>query len=172
MPGKIGSRCRNRTHVGALKTRRPAIERTGYNGAPCGNRTRVFALKGRSPGPLEEGSNNLRVIVCGGRDYRNAAFIWRTLDALHAEEPFTAFIQGGARGADRFAKDWARTKPELQRFECKAEWTKYGDAAGPIRNSRMLEWKPDLVIAFPGGTGTADMTRKAERAGVTVKRFE
>ena len=30
------------------------------------------------------------------------------------------------------------------------------------------EGKPDLVIAFPGGRGTADMVRKANRAGVKV----
>jgi hypothetical protein len=30
------------------------------------------------------------------------------------------------------------------------------------------EGKPDLVIAFPGGRGTADMVKKARRAGVEV----
>ena len=30
------------------------------------------------------------------------------------------------------------------------------------------EGKPDLVVAFPGGRGTADMIRKAEGAGVPV----
>jgi formate dehydrogenase assembly factor FdhD len=28
--------------------------------------------------------------------------------------------------------------------------------------------KPDLVVAFPGGRGTADMVRKAQTAGVPV----
>jgi hypothetical protein len=32
----------------------------------------------------------------------------------------------------------------------------------------MLEWKPDLVIAFPGGRGTADMVKQAKAAGVPV----
>jgi predicted Rossmann-fold nucleotide-binding protein len=32
----------------------------------------------------------------------------------------------------------------------------------------MLEWKPDLVVAFPGGTGTADMVAQAKAAGVAV----
>jgi hypothetical protein len=39
-----------------------------------------------------------------------------------------------------------------------AEWERLGRKAGPIRNQRMLEeGKPDLVVAFPGGTGTAGM---------------
>lgn len=45
-----------------------------------------------------------------------------------------------------------------------------GKAAGPIRNQRMLdEGKPDLVVAFPGGRGTADMVRRAKAAGVPVR---
>lgn len=113
----------------------------------------------------------MRVIVCGGRDFSNGALLNSTLDRLHAERMFTAFMQGGATGADRLAKFWARTKPELegQRFECKADWDKHRKAAGPIRNRRMLEWKPDLVVAFPtGGPGTADMMQAARGAGVEV----
>ena len=41
--------------------------------------------------------------------------------------------------------------------------------AGHKRNQLMLETeKPDLVIAFPGTGGTADMMRRARRAGVKV----
>ena len=37
---------------------------------------------------------------------------------------------------------------------------KHGNAAGPIRNQRMLDHgKPDIVVAFPGGSGTADMVK-------------
>ena len=57
---------------------------------------------------------------------------------------------GRATGVDLAAKEWARKTPGLERYECKADWDRLGPAAGPIRNSRMLEWKPDLVIAFPG----------------------
>lgn len=42
-------------------------------------------------------------------------------------------------------------------------------SAGPKRNQRMLDkGKPDLVLAFPGGDGTADMVRKAKSAGVPI----
>lgn len=42
-------------------------------------------------------------------------------------------------------------------------------AAGHIRNTQMLvECKPDLVVAFEGGKGTANMVRQAEAAGVRV----
>jgi hypothetical protein len=32
----------------------------------------------------------------------------------------------------------------------------------------MLEYGPDLVVAFPGGRGTADMVRRAKAAGCEV----
>jgi hypothetical protein len=48
------------------------------------------------------------------------------------------------------------------------DWKRYGNAAGPIRNQRMLEWGPDLVVAFAGGTGTAGMVALARAAGVPV----
>ena len=110
----------------------------------------------------------MRVLVCGGRDYFKPAQVWRALDKLHAERPITALMQGGAVGADTLAKEWAATKPAIERFVCHAEWEKHGRKAGPIRNARMLEWKPDLVVAFPGGTGTANMMQQARAAGVDV----
>ena len=112
----------------------------------------------------------MRVLVCGGRDFTNQAFIWMRLDRLHAATPITALMQGGARGVDTIAGEWARTKPNIQRFVCRADW-EHGKRAGPLRNARMLEWAPDLVVAFPGGRGTADMVRRARAAGVSVIDF-
>lgn len=63
-----------------------------------------------------------RVLVCGGRNFRSPAQVWRELDRLHAERKFTHLIQGGATGADKHAKDWATTKREIERFESKAKW--------------------------------------------------
>lgn len=49
-----------------------------------------------------------------------------------------------------------------------ADWKRHGRAAGPIRNQKMLEEKPEMVVAFPGGKGTADMVKKAGQAGIEV----
>jgi hypothetical protein len=115
-----------------------------------------------------------RLLVCGGRTFDSGALLFTTLDELHRVHQFRDFIQGGNRGkdgkpgADRLAREWACTHPEIVRWECKADWRRYGDAAGPIRNKRMLEWLPDLVVGFPGGAGTADMLAQARAAGVMV----
>jgi len=93
----------------------------------------------------------------------------RRLDRLLQEEgPFECVIQGEARGADHLAALWAlRSKIPLVCYP--AEWSKHGKKAGPIRNKQMLEdGKPTIVVAFPGGRGTANMVKQAKAAGVRV----
>lgn len=112
-----------------------------------------------------------RVLVCGGRDYEDRGSLFKVLDAAHYYNPFECLIHGAARGADTLAGDWALARDVL----CNAypaDWEKDGRSAGPVRNQRMLDQgKPDMVIAFPGGRGTADMIRRAEAAKVPVVRI-
>ncbi len=73
-----------------------------------------------------------------------------------------------ARGADLLAAAWARSRGIPAR-PFPADWNRDGKAAGFLRNVRMLrEGRPDLVVAFPGGKGTAHMVGLARRAGVAV----
>jgi predicted Rossmann-fold nucleotide-binding protein len=109
-----------------------------------------------------------RVLVCGGRNYADRAAIYASLDNLHAEHEFTVLIAGGARGADTLAAQWAQDRG-IPTQVYTAEWESLGRKAGPIRNQRMLtEGKPDLVVAFPGGKGTANMVAQARAAGLRV----
>lgn len=111
-----------------------------------------------------------RILVTGGRDYEDVGAIYTTLSAIHAETPITLLINGGATGADAISKVWAAGRRVAIKIY-RADWQKHGKSAGPIRNQRMLdEGKPDLVVAFFGGRGTADMVRRAEAAGVEVRR--
>lgn len=113
-----------------------------------------------------------RVLVCGSRTYSDRAQLYRVLDAAHAANPIELLIAGGAPGADSLAVDWAgMASVKAQVFN--ADWERYGNAAGPIRNQQMLdEGKPHLVIAFPGKKGTANMVKLAEAAGVPVARVK
>jgi hypothetical protein len=77
-------------------------------------------------------------------------------------------VTGGANGADHSAEDWAIDNGIVRRV-FPADWDKHKRAAGPIRNKQMLvEGKPDLVLAFPGGKGTRNMVAQARSAGVDV----
>lgn len=109
-----------------------------------------------------------RVVVCGSHTRGNEDFVYRELERLHAEYRFTDLMQGGAEYVDRFAKIWATFHPEIEPWQFNAEWAKWGRPAGPIRNKRMVDWGPDLVVAFDGDSGTADMVRQARAAGIEV----
>ena len=134
----------------------------------------------------------LIVLVCGGRDFgeppsarikRPAGVNWRaernlvhaTLDALHRDTGIHALVHGAARGADACADEWARGQSDVLCWRYPADWKKHGKAAGPIRNAAMLypltevqHEDAGLVVAFPGGRGTADMVSRARRAGIRV----
>jgi len=109
-----------------------------------------------------------RVLVCGGRDYTDRDALYVALDRLHADHRFATVIAGGARGADTLAVQWAEHRG-IPTEVYMADWDGLGRKAGPIRNQRMLdEGRPDLVVVFPGGKGTAGMMALATKAGVEV----
>jgi hypothetical protein len=71
-------------------------------------------------------------------------------------------------GAPSLAEEWARARgKEVTKFW--AKWHKQGNAAGPIRNQKMIDnGKPDYAVMFPGGRGTADMKRRLDIARIKV----
>ena len=111
----------------------------------------------------------MKIIVCGGRDYKDLPTLYTVLDHIHAENKLTCIVNGGYRGADKLASRWAEQRG-VPFLEVHANWEKYGKEAGPKRNTQMLKLHPDAVslIAFPGGDGTLDMTSKAIEAKKTV----
>lgn len=107
----------------------------------------------------------MRVIVCGGRDYQNQSRVDEILNSL---DGIRHLWHGNAKGADTLADRWGRGKPNVSVHPVPAQWKKYGKRAGPLRNQAMLGQSPDLVVAFKGGRGTADMVKRAEAAGVNI----
>jgi hypothetical protein len=114
----------------------------------------------------------MRVLVTGGREFEDRTRLVEVLDRLHQERGVTSLIHGAAKGADTLAGEWAESHG-ISVLACPADWRRYRRAAGPIRNKQMLiEHSPDLVVAFPGGTGTAHMISLAEKAGVEVVHID
>lgn len=114
----------------------------------------------------------MKVLVCGGRDYSDYWILTEVLNGAHKATPISCIIEGGALGADRFARQWAiNNNVAVRTFN--ADWKTHGKAAGPIRNRQMLvEGAPDRVIAFAGGKGTANMVAMACMAGLPVFEIE
>ena len=118
------------------------------------------------------GEGGLRVLVCGGRHFDDDRLLCHTLERIELEHGISCIISGCATGADSLAIGWAYDDvrhPVIAVERYPANWREHGRLAGPIRNSVMLrDGKPDLVVAFDGGRGTADMVKKARAAGVRV----
>jgi hypothetical protein len=83
------------------------------------------------------------------------------------EAGIAILIHGDSSNADRLAGEWAEDKG-IEVLARPVDWKKHGRAAGPIRNQVMLADGPQLVVAFPGSKGTAEMVRKARNAGLEV----
>lgn len=127
---------------------------------------------------------DLRVLVCGGRDYADRDHIWNTLVEIDAARGIAVVIHGAQTGADNEAMIWAQAcgkkhVPYPPNFDdishpdavirYHRNGRPYDAAAGPRRNKRMIdEGKPDFVIAFPGNKGTAGMVKIAKAAGLEV----
>jgi hypothetical protein len=112
----------------------------------------------------------MRILVCGGRDYTDERRVFHELDTLHDGVNVTHVIVGGARGADQLGLQWAVSRA-IPRTVVPADWERHGKSAGPIRNAKMLSKRPDLVVAFPGGKGTANMIQISRKAGVEVREI-
>lgn len=133
-------------------------------------------------------------IVCGGRKY---GMRWREdkdvviddrvalVDAIAAVSPSliihgACVVNGEASGADLIADMWA-SRHKVPVIRCPAPFAAFGPVAGPARNGGMLAMGQAMaktlrsrlvVVAAPGGRGTASMVRLARAAGVDVVEVE
>lgn len=126
----------------------------------------------------------MRLLVCGGRDFANREALVEAMNLVVGSASKVVVIHGGARGADSladdiakaagvevlaFPADWGDLSHPDARIKERRDGTRYDANAGHRRNQQMLdEGKPDIVLAAPGGGGTAMMIRLAEEAGVPV----
>jgi len=107
----------------------------------------------------------MRFLVTGGREYKHRGNVWRAL--THLVENGDFMIVGDATGVDQYAREWA------ERFKCrhrvvKAPWFALGKGAGMLRNRYMLDLRPDIVLAFPGGHGTENCKKQARDRDIKV----
>lgn len=104
-----------------------------------------------------EQKTQVKVLVTGGRDYADKEYLEIVLDRLNLLHGFTDLCHGAQTGADTLAGEWAKSRDvRVMRFP--ANWKKFGVEAGPRRNQFMYDtFKPNLIVAFPGRSGTKDM---------------
>ena len=110
----------------------------------------------------------MRLLVCGGRDFNHYGMVCGALSAVHKKHGIMLLIHGGCSGADQLSAEWAEGL-DIPTRAYPAEWDKHGRKAGPLRNQEMIDHgKPDALVAFPGGRGTADMVARAKAANIPI----
>lgn len=109
------------------------------------------------------------IAFTGGRDFSDLEMfehVFRNLRSRHGD--FLA-AHGGASGLDKMVRQSCLSMG-WPCVEMPAPWGFHGPAAGPIRNGWILRYlSPELLVAFPGGKGTADMVRQAIALGIKVQ---
>lgn len=117
------------------------------------------------------------LIVTGGRNFVASRQDCQLLRELMSLYRVTHLINGACRGADKWSTRLAEANG-VQPVELPALWGFHSRGrAGPIRNSLMVDMGVRLAstpddwigaLQCPGGTGTADCTRKLEANSVRV----
>lgn len=119
-----------------------------------------------------------KILICGPRDTPPSQFEHMLKVVLDLYDPSTGYekpiqiINGGAAGADALATKVAVTL-NIPYLIVPAQWEK-GAGAGPERNQKMIDMKPDLVLAWfcPAvglTSGTGDTVRRADKARIPIK---
>ena|SRR6266446_559678 len=124
----------------------------------------------------------MRILVFGSRDFDDDDIVFKTLEALlgwSTEDRGMIIIEGGATGADRLGALVA-TFYNTDHETYKADWDKYGYAAGMVRNKQMLDSGLDLAYGFinkpleqsKGSYGMAEMLRKAKVKTYIIREYK
>jgi YspA, cpYpsA-related SLOG family len=103
----------------------------------------------------------MRWLIAGSRSWDAKRAMFATLDHMvESHGKPDEVIHGGAKGADTFAGEWAKAR-NIPVTVYLADWSQYGKAAGIIRNNKMLDTNPDVVILFmsfmSSSTGTSPL---------------
>lgn len=101
-----------------------------------------------------------RVLAFGSRDWTDSEKIGKDIYELRSFIGDFILVHGGCptgadRMADRYARDTRLPEPEVH-F---ADWSRWGKAAGPIRNQEMADIRPDYAVGWilNSSSGASDM---------------
>lgn len=133
----------------------------------------------------------MRILVTGSRDFSDYNIVMRGLsvaiETLVERNPGVTeivVVHGAARGADEMAGNFVRHARAFMKGQGinlieerhPAEWDKFGKAAGPVRNQKMVDLGADICVAFftnkSTSRGTLHCSNAARKAGIEVLEYE
>ena len=116
---------------------------------------------------------SIKITVGGCRDFNDSEYIFKCLDEYIKElcDEEIIIISGHCSGVDAIAEKYAEIKG-FKTMIFPAEWDKYGRAAGPARNKKMVE-ASDIVIAFwdEKSKGTKSLINLAKKSDKVLKIY-
>jgi hypothetical protein len=109
----------------------------------------------------------MRLLVCGGRHFDDAALVEIVMSGIHAKTPISVMIHGGLPGIGFPAEAWARrNNVHVIRYPANFSLGKAGDST---RDLFMLEdSRPETLLVFPGGRRTSELLREAGWKNIRV----
>jgi hypothetical protein len=88
-----------------------------------------------------------RILITGSRNWTATALLQTTLQQWRQTYPDAVLVHGACRGADLLAAGvWLGWHLPVEPHP--ADWTRYGRAAGPLRNRHMVSLGADVCLAF------------------------
>jgi len=111
----------------------------------------------------------MRVIIAGGRSFKDYNRLCDVCDYMLQNQTDIEIVSGTAMGADKLGERYAQERGyKIARFP--AEWDKHGRAAGFIRNEEMAKYSNALIAFWDGHSkGTGHMIDLAEKHGLKIK---
>ena len=108
----------------------------------------------------------MNLAIVGGRDFNDSALFAESVAPFM--DKITTVVSGGASGADTMAKSFANDNL-IPYVVFLPDWTKYGRAAGPMRNRQIVD-ASDALLAFWDGVskGTKSSINYAKKRGIPV----
>ena len=111
------------------------------------------------------------VLICGDRRWSDSYTIDHYLASL-PHDGTVKIVEGDCVGADKMSGILAY-RHGFEVIAERAKWEKFGNYAGPLRNSAMIHmYEPDLVVAFHNdiehSKGTKNMIFQAKKCGIKI----
>lgn len=91
----------------------------------------------------------MKLGVIGSRGFDDYDLMKSYLDRIHAVEPITQIVSGGASGADSLGAKWSDENSIYKKIY-RPDWNKYGKKAGFLRNMSIVENSDKIIVFWDG----------------------
>lgn len=106
----------------------------------------------------------MKLIIAGTRDLLVDSDFVETVIKFHRLNDIKEVVSGCGGNVDEAGEDWSVIFLEKDPKIFKADWSKEGVAAGPIRNSKMAEYADALLLIWDGkSSGSTSMRQEMQK---------